>query len=164
MCPAPASRVRGTVMSPMLRRVGRRGLRKRVYAGIGAVQRQRAAESRGRTGRRAAPVCVHPLLRGDAKGCTQVRRRISGRKWRNHAAERGRGAAESAYTLLERKKRKGVRTWYMAAAASRLTRVRARAQNAGKPGEPPARSIARVSVGTGACTPFCSNLDPLVIA
>ena len=54
--------------------------------------------------------------------------------------------------------------WYMAAAVSRLTRVRARAQNAGKPGEPLARSIARVSVGPGVRTPFCSNLVPLVIA
>ena len=54
--------------------------------------------------------------------------------------------------------------WYMDAAVTRLTRVRAPAQNVGKPGKLLARSIARVSVGPGLRTPFCSNLDSLAIA
>ncbi len=110
MCPAPASRAQGTVMSPVLRQTGVEGSAKGCTQESG---RFGGGEPQNHTAEQAAGLPQRAyilLLLGNAKGCTQVRRRISGQKCRNHAAERGRGAAESAYTLLERKKRKGVRT------------------------------------------------------
>ena len=110
MCPAPASRVRGTVMSPVLRQTGvedsAKGCTQESGRFGGGEPQNHASEQAAGLPQRAYTL----LLRGVAKGCTQDLRRISGQKWRNHAAERGRGAAESAYTLLKRKRRKGVRT------------------------------------------------------